>query len=704
MADAQRTAADFLNAWAQGNYDTMYALLTVNSQDAFPRADFERQYRETEEALSLLPDGKSYAFASALIQGTTAQIAYDMTFNSELFGVFTDPERILQLVHVPEGWRIAWTPGDIIPEFRDGAVLSITRTRPSRGNIYDRDGEVIADMNGQGVVVTLRTQTYPDDNPEACWEALARIFPARTAEQMRTLFGPATGRDFAYEIGQLDISIFQLERADLERHCTLDYSNRPTRRYLAGGLAPHVVGYVGPIPAEQVDAWVARGYPQDAMIGIDGIERAWEEALAGKPGVTLNLMLDGRILRTLAERPATPSQSVYLTLDRDLQEDVQNALKDAFEESAWGTYAPGGAAIVLEVNTGQVLAIASYPTFDVEAFNPNSSLPNARELIQQWANDPRRPTFNRASLGQYPAGSVFKIVTMAAALDSGNFELTTRYSCRGVWNGTPLGDRTRRDWLRGGHGTITLQQALTGSCNIYFWHVGWTLNGVDPEILPSYARRMGFGATTGSRDLAESAGNVPDPAAYEQLTGLAWTGSNALNAAIGQGDIVVTPLQIVNMVAGIANGGRLYEPSLVRQVGIINEPSYVAEPRVHSELDFKPGVLEGIRAAMCGVTTDISYGTAYFVYKDWGGGAVICGKTGTAETGGLPHAWFAAFAGKTADEPEIAVVAMVERSNEGSYVASPIVRRIIESYYDLPITPWPPWYEGGMPVFETGGQ
>jgi penicillin-binding protein 2 len=143
---------------------------------------------------------------------------------------------------------------------------------------------------------------------------------------------------------------------------------------------------------------------------------------------------------------------------------------------------------------------------------------------------------------------------------------------------------------------------------------------------------------------------------------------------------------------------------LVRQVGIINEPSYVAEPVVHSELNLKPGVLDGIRAAMCGVTTDISYGTAYFVFKDWGGGAVICGKTGTAETGGLPHGWFVAFAGKSADEPEIAVVAMVERSNEGSYVASPIARRIIEEYYDLPITAWPPWYEGGMPVFETGGQ
>ena len=704
VAAAQGIVADFLNAWGQDNYDTMYALLTSNSRDAYSREQFGRLYADAERLMTVEPDGKQYTLTNIILQGNVAQVAYDMTFETQLFGTFTDEARVLQLVSVPEGWRVAWTPGDIFAEFRQGAALTITRTRPSRGNIYDRDGAVIADMNGQSVIVTLRTQQYPDDNPDACFTELARVFRARTADQIRTLFGPATGRDFAYEIGELSMEVFIRERPALEQHCTLNYANRPTRRYLAGGLAPHVVGYVGPIPAEEVDSWVARGYPQDAMVGIDGIERYWEEALAGRPAVSLQIVLNGVTVRTLARREAMPSQSVYLTLDRRVQEGVQDILRDAFANSTWGTYAPGAAAVVLDVRTGEVRAIASYPDFNVDAFNPNTALPNAQALIDAWAADPRRPTFNRAALGQYPAGSVFKIVTMAAGLDSGQFQLNTRYTCRGTWYGDTFGDRRRQDWLTRGHGTITLQQALTGSCNIYFWHVAWTLNGVDPAILPDYARRMGFGAPTGIRDVAESPGNVPDPARHVQLTGRTWTGSDALNAAIGQGEIVVTPLQIANMVAAVANDGTLYQPLLVRQVGIIGEPSYIAEPVVQSRLNFNPGVLEGIRAAMCAVTTDPTIGTAYFVFRDWPAGVVVCGKTGTAETGRLPHAWFAAYAGRPANEPEIAIAVIVEHSNEGSFVAAPIVRRIVEMYYDLPITPWPSWYGGGMPTFETGGQ
>ncbi len=352
---------------------------------------------------------------------------------------------------------------------------------------------------------------------------------------------------------------------------------------------------------------------------------------------------------------------------------------------------------MLDVKTGEILAIVSYPDFDVDAFNPNTQLKNAQELIAAWSKDPRRPTYNRATLGQYPPGSVFKLVTMAAAADSGQFNMNTRYTCTGIWNGEAIGDRKREDWIASTaarqHGNITLQQALEGSCNIYFWHIGWTLWGVNAELMPDYARRMGFGAVTGVKGVGEAAGAIPDVKNFEKLNGRKWTGSDALNMAIGQGEVVVTPLQIARMVVGIANGGTLWEPQIVKQVGIIGEPTYVATPKATGQFNFKPGVLEGMRAAMCKVVTDPNYGTAYFVFKDWKGGAVICGKTGTAESGsGLPHAWFAAYAGKTADDPEIAIAVVVEKSNEGSYIAAPIARRIVELYYDLPITPWPSWY------------
>lgn len=698
LESARRAAADFLNAWVGGNYDAMYALLTTNSRDAYPRDAFEQQYRAAARTMTLLR--LNYTLASALHQGTFADVAYDLTFETELFGAFSDLGRVLQFVVTPEGWRLAWTPAYIFPELKDGAALEVTNTPTNRGNIYDRDGGVIADQNGAILVVTLRTLKYPTDNPDACFEALAAVFPLRSAARMKALFTAATGRDFAYEIGEIDLVRFAEVRDAIEQHCTLEYANRPVRRYVAGGIAPHVVGYVGRIPAERLDEWLARGYRQDAMIGIDGIERFWESTLSGRGEVVLQIRLGAKV-RVLARIPPIPSQSVYLTLKRDFQEAVQNALRDAWEDSIWGKNSPGGAAVVMDVRTGEILAIASYPDFNVDAFNPNTALPNAAALIKTWADDPRKPTLNRATLGQYAPGSVFKIVTMAAGADSGEFKLNTRVYCGGVWNGTPLGDRTRKDWIANTdqrqHGSITLQQALTGSCNIYFWTIGWELNSINPDLFPDYARRMGFGAPTGIKDIAEAAGNLPDPRTYVQTTGRAWRGSDALNAVIGQGDIVVSPLQIVRMVAAVANGGTLYQPLLVKQVGIIGSPSYVASPVANGTFNFQPGVLEGIRAAMCAVPTDPRYGTAYFVFKDWQGGAIICGKTGTAETGGLPHAWFAAFAGKRADEPEIAVVVIAERSNEGSYIAAPIARRIIEAYYELPITPYPSWYQGGLP-------
>ncbi|MCS6870712.1 MAG: penicillin-binding transpeptidase domain-containing protein [Anaerolineae bacterium] len=686
LREAQRVAADFLNAWRLENFSAMHALLALNSRDAYPLPDFEAFYRAAHARLTLKPEGLRYNFASAILRGAEAAVAYDLRFETSSFGSFEDKDRIMRLVNTEEGWRVAWSRGDLFAEMADGAVLDVIQSRLTRGNIYDREGEVIADMNGITLAVTLLTRSYPTDNPEACFAELARVFPARSAETLARLLSGNTGRDFAYEVGVIAQERFFEVREALERHCTLRYEARPTRRYLMGDFAPHVIGYIGAIPAEQVELWEKRGYPRDALIGLDGVERQLESVLSGQGKASLVLRRDGVVVRTLAERPGVPSQSVYLTLDRRMQAETQRILEQAFTVGGLGTISPGAAAVVLDVNTGAILALANYPTFNVEAFNPNSSLPNAQALIRQWMNDPRKPTFNRATLGQYPPGSVFKIVSMAAGIESGLFTPNTRYYCSGIWNGTPIGDRTRTDWIAstpaGRHGSITLKQALTGSCNTYFWHLGWTLSNSDPEILPDVARKLGFGKPSGMTDLPEAVGLLPEPSRYEQLVGRKWRNSDALNAVIGQGDVVVTPLQIARMVAAIANGGYLYKPYVVEKIGIISEPSFIAKPEAE-RLDFKPETLAAIREAMCEVTTNRTLGTATFVFEGLRG-AVVCGKTGTAETPtGGTHAWFAAFAGKTAESPEIALVVLVERSGEGSAIAAPIARRLVEAYYQL---------------------
>ncbi len=699
LEEAQQTAGDFLNAWVAGNYDAMYKLLHIKSQGTISQANFTAIYTEVADKLTLLPSGVGYRFTNALQSGEAAQLAYDVTFKTRLFDTVSDPGRVLSLETTPAGWRVAWSPGDVFAEMRDGATIDLVTTAPNRGNIYDRNGEVLADQNSRQVTVSLLTQKYPTNDPDACFAQLAAIFPARTAAALKKLYSQFTGHPQAYVIGTLNNTAFLVQKPALDRVCTLDYKSEAARDYPQGGLAPHVVGYVGRIPAEQENEWLAKGYAPDALIGIDGIEAAWESTLAGRGASTLILRARGQIVRTLAQSAPIPPQSVYLTLNSKFQLAVQNSLKEAYSSTtAYFSGSKGGAVVVMNVHTGEILAIASYPDFDVNAFNPNTSLPNAQELITQWTKDPRKPTFNRATRGQYPLGSVFKIVTMAAAADSGKIGLNTPITCTGVWDGAALGDRFRTDWIHnqgpGQHGTINMKQALTGSCDIYFWHVGWTLNSADPTLLPRYAKQLGFGAPTGIKDVRESSGQVPDPTNYPATEGKNWTGSDALDFAIGQGTLLVTPLQVARMISGIANGGTLYQPLLVQQVGFPNQPTYVAKPVVNGNMNIKPEVLAAIRDSMCNVTTDRTLGTATFVFHEFDfKSAVVCGKTGTAESGQLnPHAWFAAFAGRTADTPEIAVVAVIENSYEGSYVAAPIVRRIIELYYGLTPYPWPAWY------------
>ncbi len=713
MEQAQQTAGDFLNAWAANDYDGMYQLLHVKSRGATSQADFQAVYKNADNLLTVAPGGKSYIFTNAIQQGTLAQIAYDMSFKTNLYGTITDPNRTLNLESTSDGWRVAWSFGDVFAEMKDGAVLDVLTTSPNRGNIYDRNGLALADQTNQQVTLSLLTEKYPTGNPDDCFAQIARVFPQRDAATLKKIYSQFTGKPQAYDVGVLSLKTFSEQRPALEAVCKMTYKSSPARNYPQGGIAPHVVGYVGHIPAEQQAEWLAKGYSPDAFVGIDGIERFWEDVLAGHGASTLILKKNGVTLRTLGQSPAKPAQSVFLTIDAKFQVSVQNALKEAFSStSAWFYTSKGGAAIVMDVHTGEILAIASYPDFDINAFNPVTPLDNAQTLIQQWAKDPRKPTFNRATLGLYPLGSVFKIVSMAAGADSGKVGLDSTYVCTGVWNGSAIGDRFRTDWIYhegpGQHGLLNLRQALVGSCDPFFWHVGLTLNQADQDILPTYAKQMGFGAPTGIKGVRENAGQVPNPETYPETQGKRWTNSDALDFVIGQGTLLVTPLQVVRMVAGIANGGTLYQPLLVKKTGLINEDSYVAKPIVSGNMNLKPEVIAAIQDSMCQVTTYRPLGTAVFVFEHFKD-AVVCGKTGTAESGQQnPHAWFAAFAGRSADSPDIAIVCIVENSHEGSYMAAPIVRRIVENYYDIRYDdgkryPWPAWYGSQAVKVENGG-
>ena len=701
LEQADQIAETFLSAWQNADYPAMYSLITPNSRDAYDEETFANQYQSVATTMTL--NGLTTTVTNSLRQGTTAAIMYDVVFQTEMFGEIVDPGRTLRLIETPEGWRVAWSRMDIFAELAEGARLELARTMPGRGNIYDRDGDVLVAQNGRSVMLFLVKQNIP--NEADCIAALSLIL-RREIDSLQAqfdLYYPET----RFLVGEIDPETYQVQEQTLLQLCAVETATRNTRQYV-GEPAPHVVGYVGQVQPDQLPEYEALGYPADALIGQEGIERSFERELAGKIGGRLVITAPtGETLRVLGETPAEPGQSVYLTIDRDLQAAVQAAFIEAYNQAGptWSQTSPGGAAVVMNVKTGEILAIVSYPWFDPSLFNPDSPVLNRGDAIAALRNNPRTPMFNRAMRGLYPLGSVFKIVSLSAALDSGVYSPDQTIMCTGTWYGGELGDALpyRTDWNPSGHGVVNASRGLTYSCNPYFWSVGVALHNADPELLPNYAKMMGLGVPTGQQVLPEDTGYIPNPEMHFRLNGTRWTMADTLNLVIGQGQIQITPLQIARMTAAVANGGTLYTPLFVSKVQLIGEqPAYVAQPTATSILDFDPAVFELIQEAMCNVTLDPN-GTARYIFETWydyqssnGFNITVCGKTGTAQTGAQgvkPQAWFTAFAPR--EDPEIAITVIVENSCEGSEVAAPIVRRIVEDYYGMPHSTWPELWQTG---------
>ena len=618
-----------------------------------------------------------------------AQYIYDITFDTNILGSFTDENRTMTVLLDPQTnqWRVAWSAGDIFAEMENGARLDFSPQTPSRANIYDRNGVVLADMNRN--VVRVNVVQRKVDNFEACVDSLATAFDY-DIERVQTIFANSQ-TDWVTEIGKLDGDKYLTYRMTLESNCEATFGSLAIRQYLPTGTrAPHLIGHVGYPNPDQVDDLVRAGFNAETMIGQAGVERTWDEVLRGTPGGTLSIIgADGSKLRTLASAEPIFAESIWLTIDAELQNYVITALAEAYNQNrggGWGSTSPGASSVVIDVHTGEILAMVSYPFYDANAFTPFPAI--GREVAdieqQRVAESENTPMLNRAALGAYPSGSVFKVVDAVAIIDTGAYELAKRYYCGGSWEYE--GDR-RFDWLPGGHGSVTTRSAVAQSCNPFFYETGFVLNQIDPNLLPSYARRMGLGTPTGIEDIAEAAGFIQDPELVRTVYGRQWTYSDAVNLSIGQGEVEVTPLQLVRMYAAIANGGDLLRPHLVREQGILSERTLVAEIDVMSNFGVSVEALDNVRLGMCDVTTE-RYGTAWHIFNlpvespvlEYG----VCAKTGTAQAPGpsaLPHSWFAAYA--PADAPEIAIVTMVENAGDGSAIAAPITKRILEYYFFL---------------------
>lgn len=675
----------YLDAFKADDYNTMYGLLSKVTQDAITLEDFAKR---NKEALNTMSAGSfDYGVLSSLINTYSSEVSFHVTYHTALVGDI-QRDMVAHFTLENDAWKLKWDDGLILPELAGGNVLKMDYNTPSRGNIYDKNGDALAAQSD-----TYAFQVIPGDVTEEGEPTLLSEVWNLCGISMETLAQEIATTPAQYGIPLCEASDQESQRIRSIAPGGLQWTQYNSRYYFQQGVGSNIVGYTAPIPAEQVDKYQRQGYAFNERIGGAGIEKWAENYLSGKHGGTLYVIdASGNIVTKVGESQAQPADSVYLTIDRNLQYYTEQAIKGFT-----------GAAVVLERDTGRVLAMASSPTFDANLFqpdNPNNSLLNS--LVPG-------SLINRAAQGQYPLGSVFKLITMSAGMESGLYTADTTFDCQYDW--TKLSDRVRHDWTwqhcqdrlaRGlecntsdstPSGVLTLPEGLMRSCNPFFWDIGYTLyqNNRSNDIA-NMARAFGLGSPTGIEQIEENSGQINDPNGDP---------IEVVNQAIGQGTVQVTPLQVARFVAALGNGGTLYRPQLVEKIeGVDGQPITVFKPEAKGTLPIQPFRMDLIKQAMISVVED-KRGTANFRLR--GLRIPVAGKTGTAESGsGLPHAWFAGYtmASESTGKPDIAIAVILENQGEGSDWAAPVFQRIVETYYyGRPQTVL--WFESTFGVTET---
>ncbi len=665
--DALAAAQVFFEAWRLGDYAALYDMLSEQSRASITQEDFIKIYQDIANQTAL--DEIAYELGNATVNTSQAEVGFTSSLSSSILGNLNN-SGVLPFVKENGSWRLNWSPGLILQQLSDGSKLRLELNVPERGRILDRNGELLAGTSEAAAVGLYPDYMNPDD---AGWilSNLARL-TGQSVDQIESRYinyPPGT-------VGYLQLGEVPL----VDNGNLIDFLSGASgvvlepytaRFYPGSGAAPHAVGYVSSLQqGAEAEEYLRKGYRVDASIGRTGIESWGEDLLAGKNGATLyRVDAEGKPLEILGEAPMTPSQVITSTLEADFQDGVQQALAGMT-----------GAAVVLERDTGRVLAMASSPGFDPNAYQTANF--NWQTLLTEIGNDPNQPLYNRATQGQYPLGSVFKLITAAAGLESGLFTPQSTYDCQYIFEeipGSPLIDWTyeyfQEDGITQPSGVLTLPQGIIRSCNPWFYKIGLELfNNGQGNRISDLARSYGLGQKTGIEGVAEEAGNIPNPGAILDAT----------NIAIGQGEVLVTPLQVARFIAAIGNGGTLYRPQLIETIaGQDGVPTFQFKPETVGQLPVSPENLKVIQNAMLGVTTSKNpQGTALYTFN--GFDITVHGKTGTATTSnGDPHAWFAGYTNENRPgRPDIAVAVILENQGQGSVWAAPVFRRILELYFN----------------------
>ncbi|TKB52174.1 MAG: penicillin-binding protein 2 [Nitrospira sp.] len=555
------------------------------------------------------------------------------------------------------------------PYYRDLSVNNRTRSvimEPARGLIYDRNGVLLANNVPSFTLYVSLEDVKDRDLLIGQLSSLLGLDEALVRKKLTARGSKQLPRKVKDRLTLREATLIESHRVDLPGVMVQVESQR---NYPGGVTASHLLGYVGEVSPEQLEKPEYVDLHQGSIVGQYGVEKFFDRLVRGQAGQkSIEVDAIGHEKRTVVVEQPHAGDDLYLTIDARLQKVAENLLG---EET--------GAIVALDPRTGDVLAMASRPGFD-----PNIL---SRELTpKQWAEivqDEGRPLNNRASQGQYPPGSVFKVMMAAAALESRTVTPSTTIHCNG---GYQFGRRLYHDWKAGGHGSVDLRHALVQSCDVYFYTVGQRM-GI--ETMASFAHQFGLGEETGIELPSERIGIIPSEAWKRKAKNEAWLPGETISASIGQGYVNVTPLQMASLIGTVANDGVMFRPRLVQAVmdratGELQQRTAVPK----RTLKLRPEILPLIKDALAGVVQE---GTATRAKSAL---VTIAGKTGTAQMTALrtgpekdipkkfrDHAWFVAFA--PVDAPTIAVAVLGEHMGHGGSASAPLAKELIETYVKL---------------------
>ena len=594
-------------------------------------------------------------------------------------------------------WALQVISGERYLEVAKNNQVRTFRAPAPRGSIIDRNGDVLV-SNRPGTAVQLWPAAFDQASPER------QAFVVRRLAALLNIPEKEVRTDVASRKGDLltPITIKESVKEDKINYLLEHQNDFPgvqinqtyVRRYDQGGIAAQILGYVSEISQKQLDADKDKGYAAGDRIGQTGVESAYDTYLRGLPGIgrvyvdALGRVTSARQFQQLPEA----GDNVRLTIDAGLQKTAEDALafgiRLAHDDGQWA--ADGGALVAMDPKTGEILALASNPTFDPSIYTGRVHQNDLERLADPAAN---HPTLDRAVAGLYPPGSTFKPVTALAALETGLLSPTELIQC------TPkeiVDGQTFTNWDPYANEPMTLTTALAASCDTYFYQVALRFYQRTDSPLQRWARTMGFGAPTGIDLGPEATGLIPTPAwhrhYFDSEIDKIWTSGDSVQLGIGQGDVLVTPLQMTRFYAMLANGGKLVEPHLVKSV---EEPATPGQPPVvlrpyspkpPKDVGLNPNNIRIVQEGLYDAT-HANYGTSAGIFGAFP--IPIVGKTGTAEKyvnlpnyhGLQDQAWWCGYG--PYDKPSLVVCAMIENGGHGGVVAAPVALQVFQKFFKV---------------------